>query len=258
MYTNANMRTHIYVYMHIHTCRRTGTPEHTHTHRHRHIHAYLHCTSEFYFSDQTCPIQMYESIQICMKTHQESRDCVAVCCSVLQCVAVCCSVKRQKEYTISMYLCGQAPVVERLINKRINTLTHTHTYTHTRTHTHTWVMRVRTLKHTYTHTRTHTHVLSHTNTHTNSLSHTHNDTHTHTHIHTHAHTYTHNVVRCIVDRDLIRDSLMYINVLYVDPCGEVGGWGRDPKKCTGRDWGMGLVPFNETYAPSLSTIYDGA
>jgi len=25
------------------------------------------------------------------------------------------------------------------------------------------------------------------------------------------------------------------------PCGEgeVGGWGRDPKKCMGRDWGMG-------------------
>ena len=23
------------------------------------------------------------------------------------------------------------------------------------------------------------------------------------------------------------------------PRGEVGGWGRDPKKCTGRDWGMG-------------------
>ena len=22
--------------------------------------------------------------------------------------------------------------------------------------------------------------------------------------------------------------------------GEVGGWGRDPKKCTGRDWGMGV------------------
>jgi len=22
-------------------------------------------------------------------------------------------------------------------------------------------------------------------------------------------------------------------------CGEVGSWGRDPKKCTGRDWGMG-------------------
>jgi len=24
-----------------------------------------------------------------------------------------------------------------------------------------------------------------------------------------------------------------------DPTREVGGWGRDPKKCTGRDWGMG-------------------
>ena len=23
-----------------------------------------------------------------------------------------------------------------------------------------------------------------------------------------------------------------------DVSGEVGGWGRDPKKCTGRDWGM--------------------
>ena len=40
--------------------------------------------------------------------------------------------------------------------------------------------------------------------------------------------------------------------------GEVGGWGRDPKNCTGRDWGWGRIPFNETYAPSLSTIYDGA
>ena len=40
--------------------------------------------------------------------------------------------------------------------------------------------------------------------------------------------------------------------------GEVGGWGRDPKKCTGRDWGWGRVPFNEPYAPLLSTIYDGA
>ena len=39
---------------------------------------------------------------------------------------------------------------------------------------------------------------------------------------------------------------------------EVGGWGRDPKKCTGRGWGWGRVPFNEPYAPSLSTIYDGA
>ena len=26
---------------------------------------------------------------------------------------------------------------------------------------------------------------------------------------------------------------------YAQPQGEVRGWGRDPKKCTGRDWGMG-------------------
>ena len=40
--------------------------------------------------------------------------------------------------------------------------------------------------------------------------------------------------------------------------GEVGGWGRDPKKCTGEIGGWGRVPFNEPYALSLSTIYDGA
>ena len=39
---------------------------------------------------------------------------------------------------------------------------------------------------------------------------------------------------------------------------EVGGWGRDPKKCTGRDWGMGSSTINERYAPLLSTIYNGA
>jgi len=39
---------------------------------------------------------------------------------------------------------------------------------------------------------------------------------------------------------------------------EVGGWGRDPKKCTEEIGGWGRVPFNEPYAPSLSTIYDGA
>jgi len=34
---------------------------------------------------------------------------------------------------------------------------------------------------------------------------------------------------------------IYTNVLrlYVHLHWEVGGWGRDPKKCTGRDWGMG-------------------
>ena len=39
---------------------------------------------------------------------------------------------------------------------------------------------------------------------------------------------------------------------------EVGGWGRDPKNVRGEVRGWGRVPFNEPYAPSLRTIYDGA
>ena len=40
--------------------------------------------------------------------------------------------------------------------------------------------------------------------------------------------------------------------------GEVGGWGRTQKNVLGVFGGWGRVPFNEPYAPSLSTIYDGA
>ena len=32
---------------------------------------------------------------------------------------------------------------------------------------------------------------------------------------------------------------LYMLVYCYTKVGEVGGWGRDPKKCTGRDWGMG-------------------
>ena len=31
----------------------------------------------------------------------------------------------------------------------------------------------------------------------------------------------------------------YVLLCIIPVYGEVGGWGRDPKKCTGRDWGMG-------------------
>jgi len=34
---------------------------------------------------------------------------------------------------------------------------------------------------------------------------------------------------------ILRRSYRHDMMLY----GEVGGWGRDPKKCTGRNWGMG-------------------
>ena len=34
-------------------------------------------------------------------------------------------------------------------------------------------------------------------------------------------------------------SHTYIYTVGSEVLREVGGWGRDPKKCTGRDWGMG-------------------
>ena len=47
-------------------------------------------------------------------------------------------------------------------------------------------------------------------------------------------------------KDRKNRSLLWLHI-YTDVCiylclksgREVGGWGRDPKKCTGRDWGMG-------------------
>ena len=36
-----------------------------------------------------------------------------------------------------------------------------------------------------------------------------------------------------------RIEYMVFWVLCVEYTGEVGGWGRDPKICTGRHWGMG-------------------
>jgi len=42
-------------------------------------------------------------------------------------------------------------------------------------------------------------------------------------------------------------------------CSERWGAGVETQKIVRREiWGWGRVPFNETYAPSLSTIYDGA
>jgi len=47
----------------------------------------------------------------------------------------------------------------------------------------------------------------------------------------------------------------------VDVEGEMERWGagvETQKNVRGEIGGWGRVPFNETYAPSLSTIYDGA
>ena len=58
----------------------------------------------------------------------------------------------------------------------------------------------------------------------------HTRTHTHTCTKTHTHKYAERCGAGVETQKNVR--------------GEIGGWGR--------------VPFNETYAPSLSTIYDGA
>ena len=98
----------------------------------------------------------------------------------------------------------------------------------------------------HTHTHPHTHTYPHTPTHPNRFTqsylltpvdgadgaqillqktkHTHTHTHTHTLVHTHPHSCT--------------PTHSYI-LTHSYTIGEVGGWGRDPKKCTGRDWGMG-------------------
>ena len=47
--------------------------------------------------------------------------------------------------------------------------------------------------------------------------------------------------------------------LFLSPCVERWGAGVETQKNVwGEIGGWGRVPFNETYAPSLSTIYDGA
>jgi len=43
--------------------------------------------------------------------------------------------------------------------------------------------------------------------------------------------------RSYISSSSMHDSSIYL--VHIVLCREVGGWGRDPKKCTGRDWGMG-------------------
>jgi len=69
--------------------------------------------------------------------------------------------------------------------------------------------------------------LQHTATHCNTLQHTATDTKvTITYIYIYSH-------MCVAR------SHTEVSFTYTCVYREVGGWGRDPKKCTGRDWGMG-------------------
>ena len=85
-------------------------------------------------------------------------------------------------------------------------------------------------------------------THLNTLPHEHTHTNTHTNTHTHklslspSHTLT-RIYMCMLDNALIERWGAGVET-QKNVRGEIGGWGR--------------VPFNEPYAPSLSTIYDGA
>ena len=70
--------------------------------------------------------------------------------------------------------------------------------------------------------------------------------------------------RLIVLRSLLIVATAYVHALVVQGttvccCGERWGAGVETQKnVRGEIRGWGRVPFNEPYAPSLSTIYDGA
>ena len=46
-------------------------------------------------------------------------------------------------------------------------------------------------------------------------------------------------VRLYHSKRIRPDQMCCSSLQHMRPNREVGGWGRDPKKCTGRDWGMG-------------------
>ena len=121
--------------------------------------------------------------------------------------------------------------LKRLLSR---TATHTHCKTHTATHT---------LQHTHCNTYTATHTLQHAHCNTlaatHTLQYTRGNTHTATHTHCNTRTTTQTLIKETHDERWGAGVETQTNVR-----GEIGGWGR--------------VPFNEPYAPSLSTIYDGA
>ena len=73
----------------------------------------------------------------------------------------------------------------------------------------------------------------------------------HEKVHTYKNVYTHKKVYIRIR--------MYIRIYILNTNRERWGAGVETQKNVQEDFGgWGRVPFNETYAPSLSTIYDGA
>ena len=61
-----------------------------------------------------------------------------------------------------------------------------------------------------------------------------------THKHTHAQTHRHpNIIIKACISEISKNPKNYKKHSGVQQQREVEGWGGDPKKCTGRDWGMG-------------------
>jgi len=153
--------------------------------------------------------------------------CVAECCSVLlQCVAMCCNVLQCVAIRRNMLQVLQCVAMCRSVLQRVAVSRIENRESRQKIHMHTQL---------YTHIHTHTHTFTHTHTRT----HTHINTHTHTHTNKHIYTHTGFFKNTTGNERWGAGVETQKNVR-----GEIGGWSR--------------VPFNETYAPSLSTIYDGA
>ena len=58
--------------------------------------------------------------------------------------------------------------------------------------------------------------------------------------------------------NMIKTAVLGLFSLYLHPGERWGAGVETQKNVRGEIGGWGRVPFNETYAPSLSTIYDGA
>ena len=193
---------------------------HTHTHTHTHTHSHTH-------------------------THKQSRQGhVGVHTSISGTTCMVRALARVRGCTggarpLFWYVCHVASA---------------HTQTHTRTHTHT---------HTHTHTYTHTQTIAHTHC---SRTHTHRQfsgrlfraettwpTCPRRRLHTRLTPYpptlpTHTLLSlshtqapfCALFKSFLRRLFGCVgHVASATLDGEVGGWGRDPKKCTGSIWGMG-------------------
>ena len=130
------------------------------------------------------------------------------------------------------------------------------------------ILCINTYKYTYAEQNKCVYVFIHTHTHTHVYAYMHSP---HIHIHTYMYIYMYVCVHVCIDiiTKRIKNLNSQVNFrisIYVFMCvrscvcyNERWGAGVETQKnVRGEIEGWGRVPFNEPYAPSLSTIYDGA